>query len=183
MGGIIGITGSPGTGKKTVSPIVARRLKLSCVSLNELAQAHGIPDHGEVDARALRRRVIRDLMGPAVVHGHLLPYVVERKSAEKVVVLRCEPTALKERLLKRGYPPRKVTENVEAELIGVVSADSYDAFGREKTFEVDTTRSSPNASAAEIVGIVKGGTRPPARIDWTQGYDSGAKLRSLLSGS
>ena len=186
MGGIIGVTGSPGAGKKTVSPLIAAELGLPCVSLNDLALSYGLlkPGVGEggVDTRKMKKMLARNPR-PALVFGHLLPYVVEPELAEKVVVLRCEPAALKRRLVSRGYAPRKVAENVEAELIGVVSADAYGAFGDARTFEVDTTLSTPADSSREAVSVVRGESSPGPRLDWLGNYGSGEKLRSLLSES
>lgn len=181
MPGLFGVTGSPGTGKKTVSPMVAKKLGLPLVSINELASKYGLknPETGEVEVGGMRRKIALTVGGRAVVYGHLLPYVVAPSAVDRVVVLRCEPGALKRRLVSRGYPPSKVTENVEAELIGVVSADAYDAFGAAKTSEVDTTGSTPARTARETADAFAGGKSGP-RIDWTAGYDSGAKLRSLL---
>ena len=184
MGGIFGITGTPGTGKKTVASAVAKELGAGCTGLNEIALKHGLRGSpaGEipVDPRDMRRWVARDVRAPAVVHGHLLPYVVPPRAVRRVVVLRCEPGVLKARLRARGYPRTKVAENVEAELIGVVSADAYDAFGAGKTSEVDTTSSTPEEAAASVASALRGSVLPSKRFDWTLGYDS-AKLVSLLS--
>ena len=182
MRGIIGVTGSPGTGKKSISPLLAAALGLECLGVNDLARELRSLGRraGGVDVDLLRDRIPQRVHGPALLYGHLLPYVLDRKSVQKVVVLRCTPGVLKKRLARRGYPARKVEENVEAELIGVVSADAYGAFGDSKTFEFDTTRSTPSEAAERIVGLMRKG-RPAPRIDWTLGYDSGAKLRSLLS--
>ena len=185
MGGIFGVTGTPGTGKKSVSPLVAESLGLRCVSLNELARAYGLlgpgGKGGEVDTSRMRRKLAGDVTSEAVLYGHLLPYVLEPSLAEKVFVLRCEPAVLKRRLVERRYPRQKVTENVEAELIGVVSADAFDAFGSARTFEFDTTDADPGGAAEAIGSVAKGEAGPGPRLDWTRRYDSGAKLRSLLS--
>jgi adenylate kinase len=179
--GIIGVTGSPGTGKKSVSPLVAASLRLRCLSVNDLARECGAlaRPEGIVDVDLLRSRIPKRVPGPALVYGHLLPHVLESRSVERVVVLRCAPSVLKRRLAERGYQTRKIEENVEAELIGVVSADAYGAFGSAKTFEFDTTRSTPTGAAERIAKLMKKGI-PAPRIDWTLRYDSGAKLRSLL---
>jgi adenylate kinase len=180
--GVVGVTGSPGTGKKSVSPLLAATLRLKCLSINDLARECGAlaPGEGSVDVDLLRSKISKMVPGPALIHGHLLPYVLEPGSVRKVVVLRCAPGVLKTRLRARGYPARKVEENVEAELIGVVSADAYGAFGSAKTFEFDTTQSSPVEAAERIARSMRKG-RPTPRIDWTLRYDSGAKLRSLFS--
>lgn len=182
MKGIVGVTGTPGTGKKSVSPLVADALGIGCLSVNDLARETGSlgKREGEVDVGLLRRKIARRVRLHPLLYGHLLPYVLDRRSVKRVVVLRCDPGVLKKRLSARGYPSGKIEENVEAELIGVVSADAYDAFGAEKTSEVDTTLSTPAEAAGRVVRLLRRGSRSP-RIDWTLDYDSGAKLRSLLS--
>ncbi len=182
MKGIVGVTGSPGTGKKSISPLVATSLRLECLGINDLARELGAvgADDEEVDVDLLRVRIARKVHAPTLLYGHLLPYVLDRSSVRAVVVLRCAPDVLKKRLAGRGYPAKKVKENVEAELIGVVSADAFGSFGRAKVFEFDTTDSTPREAAEMIVRLMRKG-RPPQRIDWTLNYDSGAKLRSLLS--
>jgi adenylate kinase len=185
VGSIVGITGTPGTGKKSVAPLVAKKLALKCISLNEFALSQGLvaqsENEGEVDAGALRLQLRQHLRTPAVVYGHLLPYSLSRAQVSMVAVLRCEPGVLKERLVNRGYAERKVIDNVEAELIGLLSADAYDAFGKGKTFEVDTTYTSPEETAERIGGTIARRRAPKPRIDWTTNYDSGRKLSSLLS--
>jgi adenylate kinase len=164
---------------------MASKLGLRCVGLNELSLSHGLaassgPD-GEVDPAELKSIVSQEVVGRAVVYGHLVPYALERRSVSKVLVLRCEPAVLKGRLLRRGYPPRKLIDNVEAELIGLLSSDAFAAFGSSKTFEVDTTYSTPAQAAETALGIAEGSRRAPPRIDWTANYDTGSKLRLLLS--
>jgi adenylate kinase len=180
---MLGITGTPGTGKKSIAPVVAERLGTQCLSLNELAMSLGLvnPKSGAVDTRMLRSRLRHDLAEKAVVYGHLLPYAVPPGAVSKVVVLRCEPGVLKGRLRLRGYGPSKIVENVEAELIGVVSSDAFDTYGGAKTWEVDTTNRSPVDVAGDVVAIAVSKPRDTPRIDWTLDYDSGAKLRLLLS--
>ncbi|MDG6902199.1 MAG: adenylate kinase family protein [Nitrososphaerota archaeon] len=178
---IIGITGTPGTGKKSVAPFLARSLGVPCVGLNDLARTAGLVRRGqEVDAALLKRQVSARVTGPAVVYGHLLPHSVVKSSVDWVGVLRCEPAVLKARLESRGYAEAKALENVRAELIGLVSDEAFRAFGREKTVEVDTTATSPEEAAEALLLSAKRRGADRSRIDWMRGYDSAAKLRSLL---
>lgn len=167
-----------------MAPLLASRLGLSCVDLNELSVSHGLirasAKDGGVDTGELRRIVAKEIPGRAVVFGHLIPFVLGRRSVSRVVVLRCEPGVLKVRLLKRMYPPRKLIDNVEAELIGLVSSEAYEAFGETKTFEIDTTYSAPARVTEAAIEIIEGTSAAPPRIDWTTNY-SAAKLRLLLS--
>ena len=182
--GIIGITGSPGTGKKTIAPLVASSLGLPCLGVNDFARSRGLikgKGEAEIDTQALRKELARHLVSPSVVYGHLLPYTVSRRMISKAVVLRCEPSVLKERLGRRRYPSYKLLENVEAELIGTISAETRRAFGNAKTLEFDTTRSTPQGAAAGVLAALAARGRRAMTIDWLPGYDSGAKLMSLLS--
>ncbi len=182
--GILGITGSPGTGKKSTAPMVAAKLGVDCISLNELVPSFGPKPRRrtvDVDTGALRRELRTLSLGPSVVYGHLLPYVFVRSEVQITVVLRCEPAELKRRLRSRGYPWPKVIQNVEAELLGVVSHDAFRTFGPAKTTELDTTSKSADTAALAIAGILGTGRVPRRRIEWMKNYGSAPLLRSLMS--
>jgi adenylate kinase len=152
-GAYVGITGTPGTGKKTLAPLVASLLHLRSYSLNELAVSCGLVSQAgadEVDAGELGRLVSAKVKGPCLLYGHLLPYSFGRREMSRVLVLRCNPKVLRRRLASRGYPDDKVGENVEAELIGLVSSDSLKAFGRERVAELDTTDRTPSATSRTV---------------------------------
>jgi len=183
LGTVIGITGTPGTGKKSVAPLVASVLGLGLVSLPRLpgdAMSHET-DESEIDTAKALRDTQRSPPGNVVAYGHLLPYILPPRLVERIVVLRCDPMVLKGRLSRRGYSSRKIMDNVEAELIGVIATDAVSAFGRERTFELDTTTSSPVSAAKSVVRLVRGPRTAPHRIDWMPGYGSAPKLKVLLS--
>jgi adenylate kinase len=133
-----------------------------------------------VDVSALKAR-LRSLKGPGVIYGHLLPEAAPPSVLQKVVVLRTEPSVLKSRLESRGYVREKVVENVEAELIGLVAAEAFTAFGVTKTFEVDTTSTTPGEACTLVLEGIRGSRGGARRLDWTRSYDRGEKLRSLLT--
>lgn len=162
-----------------MSALVSRRLGVRCVSIEEVARKHGLIDRdSRVDTKALRVK-LATWTEPSVLYGHLLPQVLPKAVAKSVVVLRCDPTVLKERLSARGYPAAKVRANVEAELIGLISADSLRAFGKATTLELDTTESEPSSLLRYFEEPHR--ARPGPLIDWTLSYASSRKLRSLLS--
>jgi len=186
--GIVGICGTPGTGKKTVAPVVAEVMGLPApIPINSLAPK----GESEVDTKLLRRELLKLDPPRVVLFGHLLPYVLRKSETRFVAVLRCEPSVLRERLLERGYPHAKATENVEAELIGVVLDECVRRFGSRLVREYDTTSASPKEVANAIARDAEmatarrekaGAGARPAWIDWTLDYDSSSKLRSLLAG-
>ncbi len=155
---------------------------LKCYSIDELAESLGsssVEDGERVVDTGKLYTLIPDALGSrCVVYGHLLPHVVPRLKVEGAMVLRCEPSVLRERLERRGYPHKKVRDNVEAELIGVVASETRRAFG--KVGELDTTSAVPDEVAVAIWHAAKERSWGGLRIDWTRNYDSAAKLRSLL---
>lgn len=179
MASVIGVTGTPGTGKKSVAPLLARKLRIACVGLG--AATPGSGEEIEVDTFGLRRQIGRHPPGRVVAYGHLLPYILPSRLAAKVLVLRCEPRVLKNRLWRRGYSESKIKDNVEAELIGLIASDAFSTFGPAKTVELDTTDSPPEQTVNAAARTVLGRKSPTPRIDWMVGYGSARGLRSLLS--
>ncbi|HYC26444.1 MAG TPA: AAA family ATPase, partial [Nitrososphaerales archaeon] len=179
--GVFGVTGTPGTGKKSVATLVARDLGLEEISLDSVARRLGlVSPRGVVDQDRLKEGLMHERIRGAVLYGHLLPGVIGPKLLTGVVILRCEPSELKRRLRERGYPESKVIQNVEAELIGLVASEAHGAFG-SSAFECDTTGRTAQESARTIVRRFKGGTRRTRTLDWLGRYDTAAKLSGLLS--
>lgn len=175
----VGVAGTPGTGKKTVAPLVGELLGIPAKSLNSFAP-RGVEI---VDPWELRRSLLADCPQDAVLFGHLLPHVLRRGEASLVAVLRCEPSVLRRRLEERGYPAAKVRENVEAELIGVVLDECVRVFGEDVVREYDTTGASPvDVAMAVAADVGSPGRRSAPWTDWTLRYDSSSRLRSLLEG-
>ncbi len=182
----MGVTGTSGTGKKTIAPVVAVALGMSALDLNTLADELGcverIGEESYVDTLNLRVRLKSRGWRRSVFYGHLLPGVFRDAELERVIVLRCEPSTLKRRLLRRGYSGDHLRENVEAELIGVSLSDSLRAFGPGRVLEYDASESTPEQVSAKIVSDYRSKRRGRrAWLDWTKDYDSATELKSLLS--
>lgn len=62
-----------------------------------------------------------------------------------IVVLRCHPDVLAERLRARGYPEAKVTENVQAEVLDVILCEATDS--DIPVAEIDCTAGDPSETA------------------------------------
>lgn len=158
---------------------------IPCVDLNDFVEEFGLGEKTRkglvVDTNALRNSLLRRIKPPCLVYGHLLPYVFRRNEVDVVVVLRCNPAVLKQRLQRRGYRGIKLRENLEAELIGVVLSSATSVFGEESVIEFDTTNKSASSVAKALARQVKRRPQIGRRIDWTVRYASPEEFTSLLS--
>jgi adenylate kinase len=155
------VTGTPGTGKTTATEHVETDLEV--VHLNDLIREEGLaegedPERGSLiaDIDALQERLAdRD---DVLIESHLAHHL----DADRVVVLRCHPRELRERLLDRGEDGAKAAENAEAEALDVVLSEAVNAHGIENVYEVDTTDRSPEAVAEDIEAVIAGERDPSA---------------------
>ena len=144
MSNIIFISGTPCTGKTTVSERLAEKLNWELVKINDLAISNDLvlgidEDKGYkvIDVDALNELLSRTISNSdnLIVEGHLCHLC---SGADKLIILRCRPEILEERLALRNYSDSKIQENLEAEALGVCSAESLDIYENE-VFELDVS--------------------------------------------
>ena len=165
---IISVTGTPGTGKTEVAKELASLFSYKYVDLNRLAEERGLVtgmdrERGSkiVDTDKLKDLVIQD---NSIVDGHLSHFII----SDFVVVLRTRPDVLKERISKRGWPLRKVTENVEAEILEVCSFEAYET--GQKVLEMDTSKKTPKEVAKSIKALIDN-NKSTKEIDWLEKFE------------
>jgi len=184
------ITGTPGTGKTTVSRILAERLRATHIDLtkfvregNLIAERDEARDTDIIDIAAAKRAVaeaIRGGDGYVILDGHYSPELVERASAARVIVLRRAPWLLMEDLKKRGYSPGKVRENAESELIGVCLSEALSAQDADKICELDTSNKAPKETAEEIMDVINAKAKCSfGQIDWMERPEAEDLIRRL----
>ena len=186
---VILVGGSPGTGKTKVSKMLGSKLSVEVISLGELADESGcitaedkarstgiINEDCLVDALL---KLTEDKSKRIVIEGHYID-LVPSTSVKWVFILRTHPEKLKGRLSERNYSSEKVTENVEAEVMGVCQMDALDAFGEAKVFEIDTTELSAPQTTEKIELLMKDGSSP-TRIDWMSQLEEQGRLDEFLS--
>jgi len=167
----LALTGTPGTGKSTVAKILANR-GIKVIELGDLAKAKGLlgkldrrRNTHEVDIVRLDRAANEiDASGTVLLVGHLSHLV----SSDMVIILRCRPSVLANRLRSRGYPDEKVAENAEAEALDVILVESVET-GRE-VYEIDTTAISSEEAADAVMKILAGEKEKYGigNIDWSE---------------
>ena len=163
----LALTGTPGTGKTSVAYHLVKG-GWGYLDVAEYAKSEGYvieEDEGRgsliLDEDAIAEALAADAWpdSPCVIDSHiahLLP-------AEAVVVLRCDPLVLADRLRARGWPEAKVRENVEAEALSVIAEETDGPV----VVEIDTTERPVEAIADEIRrAFLAGGFGPRRRIGW-----------------
>ena len=156
MNRVIFISGTPCTGKTTVSEILASRLDCKLIKINDLALENdfvlGIDEdkgYKVIDIDRLNEKVleiISDSDELLIFEGHLAHLC---DGADKVIILRVRPEVLEARLKARDYSQSKIRENLEAEAMGVCTAEAYDIHS-DKVSEIDVS----DLTIDEIVGLL-----------------------------
>ncbi|MXR52842.1 AAA family ATPase [Halovenus sp. WSH3] len=156
----VAVTGTPGTGKTTATELLDTTLDV--IHLNDLITDAGLTighddDRGSAiaDLDAVRARL--DGRTDILVESHL----AHRIPADRVVVLRCHPEELEQRLADRGESEASITENAESEALDVILSEAVDRHGLDSVYEIETTERAPEGVAAEIKSVIAG-TREPA---------------------
>lgn len=176
---LIGLTGTPGTGKTTVSNFLERKRHWKVIHLNDLIKEEHLyteidkeRDAVIADMELIRQRLAEIISGKEneviILESHLAHYI-----ADTVIVLRLYPPELKIRLKARSYSEEKIKENVEAEALDVILVEAFEWC--EKVFEINTTGKSIEETGQDIEKIIEhilSGSEEelleykPGSIDW-----------------
>ncbi|KAB1188641.1 MULTISPECIES: adenylate kinase family protein [Haloferax] len=156
------VTGTPGTGKTTATDLVADELDAAVVHLNQLVKDEDLWTERDEDRDTLvvDLDAVRDRLGAwdGIVESHLAHHL----DADRVVVLRCRPDVLEDRLLERGESEAKARENRESEALDVILGEAVEFHGEDAVYEIDTTDRDPQAVADEIVAVAEDEREPSA---------------------
>ncbi len=170
------ITGTPGTGKTSVSKRLHELTKLPVIHLNEVIIKEKIykeyDDNREtyvVDMDKMER--FCEKLDNVIIEGHLSHYCM--KNDDIIIVLRANPLVLKKRLRQKKYNEKKIMENVEAEVIDVVLQEVLDlAYNKDvEIYEIDTSDKTIDRISIIIKNIIEDKEYAknflPGKVDYT----------------
>ncbi len=190
---IIVVAGTPGVGKSSLASYLVRLLNLAYASLTEVILYAGawvayewlrrsfIIDDLKA-TRAISRLVRRK--GGLVLETHDIELVwTAGVEPQILVVLRSRPSILYKRLVARGWPLRKIVENMEAELVGVVSAEAREYYEWRRVCELDTSSLSVRGVFKRVLDALKRGVEVcEGQVDWLS-IEEEVEFVSRISGS
>jgi len=172
---LFAITGTPGTGKSSVSRELRSR-GYNVIDMNEHIRSHGLL--GELDKDRDTREVDLDALNDSLdeyrrsdeiilMDSHLSHFM----DCSGIIVLRCDPEILAKRLEARGYGCSKILENVQSEVLDVILCEATES--DIPVYEVDCSEGNESDSADSIEKILKGNHAEylPGKTDWSQEMD------------
>ena len=186
------ITGVPGTGKTTLARSLSQKTGAFLLEINELAELLGLYSHtDESDGAKVVRlpelarelaEAIKAEKKSVVSEGHL---GCEMKlPVQKVLVLRCDPRELRQRLASRSYPPAKLAQNALSEALDYCTVQSEKHYGAAKVWELDTSGKTPAQVQAQAEAIISGKEKRHARVSFPDALMreaiTGEKIRAAL---
>lgn len=136
------VTGTPGTGKTTLSELLAMACGLRHLEVGALVKQQGLHEgyDAEFDTYILDEEKLEQALIPLLQNGSLVIDfhtcdLIPSELVDLVVVLRTNNTILYDRLEERGYSGKKLQENIECEILQVVMDEAQEAFPQEKILE------------------------------------------------
>jgi adenylate kinase len=157
----VAVTGTPGTGKTSATEVLDT--DLAVIHLNDVVRAEGLTTGRDTE----RDSLVVDIEATAewlsgkegvVFESHL----AHQFSADKVVVLRCHPERLEQRLDGTDHAEKSVTENAESEALDGILTEAVERHGRENVYEIETTDKPIAEVAAAIEAVIEGRREPSA---------------------
>ncbi|KAK2377521.1 adenylate kinase isoenzyme protein [Trifolium repens] len=133
------VTGTPGTGKTTMSTALAEATQLNHINIGDLVRDKNLHDgwDDELDSYILNEDLVCDELedvmeeGGNIVDYHGCDFFPERWF-DCVVVLQTDNSILYDRLISRGYRDSKLSNNVECEIFQVLLEEAKESYAEDK---------------------------------------------------
>jgi len=176
LSNVVIVTGTPGTGKTTISKTLAKAIGARYINLTQFVSSRRLYSAIDrerrtkiVDAARTRSSLTKELRiisGPVVIDTHAPEGVIPEQMVRRVFVLRCHPKVLEARLRAKKWAVNKIRENVLAEVVDSCLTAAVKQYGWRKVMQLDTSR----GNVRRAVGILKSSVleKPSRRItiDW-----------------
>jgi adenylate kinase len=158
------ISGTPGTGKTTLSNKIEEKLGFKIINIGDYAVENNliydkddkrntlIPDKTKLLKKLAL--VINNANKPLILEGHYVD-IIPTRFVELIIILRMHPDKLSKRLQKKGYSPKKIKENLAAEVLGDCTAHALSNYEKSIVFELNISELNSEEAAEKLIYIIK----------------------------
>ena len=137
------ISGTPGTGKTTLSREIVEATGLNFINIGDLAKENNFYCEFDEALQAYELdedKVIDEIDDIMKEGGNLIDYhgcdFFPERWFDIIFVLRTDNTVLYDRLQKRNYSQHKIQENIQAEIFQTILDEAMDSYKPEIVFEL-----------------------------------------------
>jgi len=159
------LTGTPGTGKTSISKLLNTKI----VHLSDYyeASSEGKTNSGEwlIDLDKMNNLVKKLELEEVFYEGHTSHTL---DNLDMVILLRCDPSILKDRLATRNYSEEKINENLEAEALNIIYDEALENITADKIFQLDTTKQTQQESAKNLIEFMNGNIKLNENFDYSE---------------
>ncbi|EFA83814.1 hypothetical protein PPL_02882 [Heterostelium album PN500] len=153
------ITGTPGTGKTSLSEILSNTHDFKHVDISALVKEKELHDgwDDEFQCYILDEDKVCDELeetmnqGGIIVDHHGCEWFPERWF-DLVIVLRTDTKILNERLKKRNYNTVKIENNIDCEIYQMILEEAKNSYKHEIVKELQSTTIEDNEHNQQIIG-------------------------------
>jgi len=171
------ITGTPGTGKTTISRLLATQLRARYIDPKTLLKRKEIDyiydekrKTRTVSLKRLRNRLYERAARAdhgLVIDSHIALEAGPLPRLVRAIVLRCDPIVLERRLERKLWSKSKIGENLQAEILDICLWDAVENYGWSKILEIDTTDKTPSGVIQLIMkDMHKKQIQRQPKVDW-----------------
>ena len=188
------ITGTPGVGKHTVAESLSTTMgNIPILDINGIILSKNLLTTSsennkdkEVDIQKsyefLTLLLSKDEFQNSIIVGHLAPYVINSQLVDFVVILRRSPYELKKIYQERRYSDSKTRDNINAEILGILSYDASKNFEFSKLFELENSSNLLPSSVAQSIYdmCLDAKSRSFGFIDWISLIQSDSEMLKYI---
>ncbi|MEK6947133.1 MAG: AAA family ATPase [Nanoarchaeota archaeon] len=155
------VTGTPGTGKTTLSKLLAKKLNFYYLDVNKIISKYKLSEGYDrkrktkiIDVNKLNKKLINEIkiikelnknnrnkksdkITGIIIDSHLSHYL-PRRYADFCIVTKCDIRELNKRLKKKKFHESKIKENLEAEIFDVCFNEAKER--KHKIIAIGTTK-------------------------------------------
>lgn len=158
---VILVSGSVGTGKTSISRLIAKKLNLEYLDVNKIIKDLKLRerylkklDTYEVNIDKLNKVLIKIVKNNKnlIIDSHLSHYLPSNY-VDYCIICKCDIKILKNRLKKRKYNEFKIRENLDSEIFDVCLVEALE--NKHKVIVINTDKKTISACVDEILKKIK----------------------------